>query len=99
MTGERPQPPSLLYGFLPRLVSFVLAVAVTGWVLVLPTELTGPGNAVNYPVLLALMWGLAAGYTHGVGFIPRNGLLKLLLGPGPAWLLLLGGALWLLVKG
>jgi len=93
MTGERPAAPDLFYGFLPRLASFLLALGMTGLVLVRPV-LFAPGGEVRHLPLLAIMWGLAAGYTHGVGFVPRNRVLKVLLGPGPAWVLLLGGLLW-----
>ena len=99
MTDEHSQQPGLFYGLLPRLISFFLAVAMTVWVLALPTAFAGPENEVNHWALLLLMWGLAAGYTHGVGFVPHNRVLRVLLGPGPAWLLLLGGGLWFLMKG
>jgi len=97
VTGERPPAPDLFYGFLPRLVSLLLALGVTGLVLVRPV-LFATGGEVRHLPLLALMWGLAAGYTHGVGFVPRNRVLKGLLGPGPAWVLLLGGMLWAVAR-
>ena len=97
MTGERPEPPDLFYGMLPRLASFGLALGVTALVLVRPVLFTGADGEVRYLPLLALMWGLAAGYTHGVGFVPRNPVIKILLGPGPAWVLLVGGLLWALL--
>ena len=96
--GERPLQPELFYGLLPRLVSFFLALGVTGLVLAWPVPFA-PGGEVQHIPLLAVMWGLAAGYTHGVGFVPRNRVLEVLLGPGPAWVLLLGGVLWALLGG
>ena len=59
------------YGLLPRLVSFALALAMTVWILILPTDFAGPGNEV----------------------------LRILLGPAAAWLLLIGGAFWFLNLG
>jgi len=34
------------------------------------------------------MWGMSAGFVHGVGFVPRNRLLRLLLGAAAAWALM-----------
>jgi predicted membrane protein len=31
------------------------------------------------------MCGMAAGYVHGVGFMPRNRLLRIAFGPLAAW--------------
>ncbi|MFP4560625.1 MAG: cyd operon YbgE family protein [Thiohalorhabdus sp.] len=80
-------------------MSFFLALAVTFWVLAVPTDFAGPEGDVDHRALLALMWGLAAGYTHGVGFIPRNRILRVLLGPLAAWGLLVGGGWWFLARG
>ena len=32
------------------------------------------------------MWGMSAGFVHGIGFVPRNNVLRVLLGPVAAWL-------------
>ena len=43
-------------------------------------------RAVSFVATLALiMWGLSAGFVHGVGFVPRNAALRLALGPLAAW--------------
>ena len=34
------------------------------------------------------MWGMSAGFVHGIGFVPRNNVLRVLLGPVIAWLLM-----------
>jgi cyd operon protein YbgE len=99
VSGESSQQSGLLYGFFPRLVSFVLALAMSVWILALPTSFTGPENEVNHWALLILMWGLAAGFTHGVGFVPHNGVIRIILGPWPAWIILIGGGLWYLTRG
>jgi len=46
--------------------------------------------------LMLCMWGIAAGFVHGVGFVPRNLILRIALGPIAAWLLMLLGTAWML---
>jgi predicted membrane protein len=74
-------------------LSFVAAAAWGALVLVYPQALA-PGGRVPYGWLLLLMWGIAAGFVHGVGYVPVNVLLRLALGPLAAWVLLGGGAIW-----
>lgn len=97
MTDPRPRAEVLFHGFLARLLSFGLAVAMTALILGWP-RLFAPGGEVAHIPLLLVMWGLVAGYIHGVGFVPRHPLPRALLGPGPAYLLLLGGFLWVFVR-
>ncbi|HKJ88749.1 MAG TPA: cyd operon YbgE family protein [Gammaproteobacteria bacterium] len=96
MRGDRHESPSFLYGWLPRLVSFLLAVTTVLLVMAVPGAFVQDGTVRILP-LAAVLWGMAAGFTHAVGFVPEHPLPRLLLGPGPAWLLLLGGLLWILV--
>lgn len=96
MTGRRPESPNFFYGWLPRLISFLLAVTVILLIVAMPGMLIR-GGAVWLLPLLAILWGLAAGFAHAMGFVPEHPLPRLLLGPGPAWLLLFGGLLWILV--
>lgn len=68
-----------------------LALAVTGY----PRGLMHEGVALNHGLLSLLMWGMSAGFVHGVGFDPSNRWLRVLLGPLVAWpLLLLGWTLF-----
>jgi predicted membrane protein len=55
-------------------------------VTLLPRGLTGAdGSPLGHGVLTLVMWGLSAGFVHGVGFVPRNRILRALLGPLVAW--------------
>jgi len=36
---------------------------------------------------MLVMWGISAGFVHGVGFVPQWWGWRWLLGPLPAWLL------------
>ena len=67
-----------------------LALAVT----IYPRGLMQDGLAMNHGLLSVLMWGMSAGFVHGVGFDPSNRWLRILLGPVVAWSLLLLG--WVL---
>ena len=65
--------------------AFVLMMLVT----LLPRGLTEvDGSPISHGVLTLIMWGLSAGFVHGVGFVPHNRVLRVLLGPVVAWLLM-----------
>lgn len=88
--------PAVLYRLPARLVSLALASVLSGLILILPTIVLGGSGELNHNQLMLLMWGIAAGFVHGVGFVPRNAILQVLLGPAMAWLLMLGGSLWII---
>jgi predicted membrane protein len=70
-----------------RGVSLLAALSLMLLVTLLPRGLTTEdGSPINHGVLALIMWGLSAGFVHGVGFIPRNPILRVLLGPLVAWL-------------
>ena len=72
-----------------RGVSLASAFALMILVTVFPRGLTtADGSPISHGVLAFIMWGMSAGFVHGVGFIPRNNALRLLLGPVIAWLLM-----------
>jgi len=70
-----------------RGVSLVAAFSLMMLVTLLPRGLTETdGSPVSHGVLTLIMWGMSAGFVHGVGFVPRNRVLRVLLGPVIAWL-------------
>jgi cyd operon protein YbgE len=70
-----------------RGVSLVAALALMVLVTLLPRGLTAEdGSPISHGVLALIMWGMSAGFVHGVGFVPRNRVLRVLLGPVVAWL-------------
>ncbi len=85
------------YGGPARLGSLLAALTVMVLVTVYPAALTRDGAALPHGVLMLVMWGLSAGFVHGVGFVPRHPLLRLALGPPAAWPLL-GLALFLYLR-
>jgi predicted membrane protein len=70
-----------------RSVSLLVALTLMILVTLLPRGLTVPdGDPISHGVLVLIMWGMSAGFVHGVGFIPRNRILRVLLGPLVAWM-------------
>jgi predicted membrane protein len=70
-------------------ISLAAALALMALVTLLPRGLaTADGSPINHGVLMLIMWGMSAGFVHGVGFVPRNRVLRVVLGPVIAWLLM-----------
>ena len=88
--------PELLYTGPARLVSLMTAGALSLLLTLFPQAVMQDGQAPGHAALMLCMWGLAGGFVHGVGFVPRNPVLQVLLGPHAAWLLMLGGTFSLL---
>lgn len=74
-----------LYGGSARALSLALAIAISVGVLAWPTLVVSADGRVDHGWLTVLMWGMAAGFVHGVGFVPRNRVLRAALGPLAAW--------------
>ena len=54
-----------------RLVSIALAIGLSVLILVYPRVVATSVSEVNHGLLTLLMWGIASGFVHGVGFVPR----------------------------
>jgi predicted membrane protein len=78
-----------------RAVSLLLAVGLAVALLLLPAmrgrELTAAGHGLLTPLLLAI----CGGFVHGLGYVPRNRILRWLLRPQLLWPAMLGlSAAW-----
>lgn len=82
------------YNSVARSLSLLLAVSLSGVILVAPTLLVGEGS--SHALLSLLMWGIAAGFVHGVGYVPVHRIWRWLLGPLAGWGLMLGAGAILL---
>ena len=70
-------------------ISLASAFALMILVTVFPRGLTATdGGPLSHGVLTLIMWGMSAGFVHGVGFVPNNTVLRALLGPIIAWSLM-----------
>ena len=72
-----------------RGLSLILAASLALAVIVYPRGLIHQDAAPNHGLLMLLMWGMSAGFVHGVGFVPDRA--RMLLGPVVAWPILLAG--------
>lgn len=84
--------------FAARLLSLMLAVVLVGLILTYPRALAGTSRELRQILLPLLMWGLADGFVHGVGFVPRFWAWRLLFHPFPGWLLLGCAAAWVILN-
>lgn len=78
-----------------RALLLILAASLALAVTVYPRGLIHQGAVPDHGLLTLLMWGMSAGFVHGIGFDPDNRWIRMLLGPLVAWpILLLGWALF-----
>lgn len=68
-----------------RALSLLLVVPLALVLLIHPAAMLDGQGGYSHPLLMLVMWGISAGFVHGVGFIPRLLLWRWLLGPLPAW--------------
>lgn len=76
-----------------RLVSLLLAIALSALILVYPRAVATSVSDVNHSLLNLLMWGIAIGFIHGVGFVPRMAIWRTVFSPFIGWPLMAFGIL------
>jgi cyd operon protein YbgE len=63
------------------------AIALMLLITLMPRGLTtADGSAISHGMLSLVMWGMSAGFVHGIGFVPRNRILRIVFSPLVAWL-------------
>ncbi|TCJ25496.1 Cyd operon protein YbgE [Cobetia sp. UIB-001] len=72
-----------------HLASLLLSAMVAIWMLLGPDAIASMQTGPRYLMLLVALWGLGAGFTHGVGLVPRHATRAWLLGAPLSWCLLL----------
>jgi cyd operon protein YbgE len=65
----------------PRIASLVLAAVLALVLTAYPHAAIGPSGRVSHGLLALLLWGVCAGFVHGVGFEPRARLWRVAFGP------------------
>jgi cyd operon protein YbgE len=74
-----------------RFISIAMAVALSALILIYPRAVAASVSEVNHGLLNLLMWGIASGFIHGVGFVPRMAIWRLVFNPLVGWGLMLFG--------
>ena len=69
----------------------LLAIALAALILIYPRAVATSVSEVNHGLLSLLMWGIATGFIHGVGFIPRLAVWRVVFSPCIGWPLMLFG--------
>tara|TARA_R110002050_G_scaffold57423_5_gene129219 strand:- start:137540 stop:137815 length:276 start_codon:yes stop_codon:yes gene_type:complete len=87
-----------MYSFFSRSISFLLAMALSGLILLMPHALTHQDNTVNHSLLMLLLVGIMIGFIHGIGFRAKTALISYMISPILAWPLMLGGVLFIADK-
>lgn len=82
-----------------RAVSLLMAVPLSLVLLIHPASMLDANGHYSHRVLMLVMWGVAGGFVHGVGFEPRAMAWRLVFHPLPAWVLMaLGYGMWLTAR-
>lgn len=76
-----------------RFVSIALAIGLAALILIYPRAVATSVSDVNHGLLTLLMWGISIGFIHGVGFVPRMVLWRLVFSPFAGWPLMVFGIL------
>lgn len=63
-----------------HLASLLLSAMVAVWMLLGPDAIASMQTGPRYLMLLIALWGLGAGFTHGVGLVPRHAAPRLAAG-------------------
>lgn len=83
------------YTFPARLLSYLSAILITGYLFSFPAAIATSANDVNHLLLTLLLLGTSAGFIHGSGFVPRTLIFRLLFSPLFAWPALIFGFIYL----
>ncbi len=82
-----------------RAMSLLMAVPLSLVLLIHPASMLNAQGQYSHGLLMLIMWGVAGGFVHGVGFEPRALAWRVAFHPLLAWLLMgLGDAMWLMAR-
>jgi cyd operon protein YbgE len=82
-----------------RAVSLLMAVPLSLVLLIHPASMLDANGHYSHSLLMLIMWGVAGGFVHGVGFEPRAMAWRVIFHPLPAWALMaLGYGMWLTAR-
>lgn len=83
-----------LYAGWARTLSFLMAMVLSGLLLVMPSVVASDTRDLDHgPLSLALI-GISAGFIHGVGYVPVMTVWRWLFSPYVGWPVMLWCAWW-----
>lgn len=97
MTAEALNAP--LRQAISRALSLLMAVPLSLVLLIHPASMLDANGHYSHSLLMLIMWGVAGGFVHGVGFEPRAMAWRVVFHPLLAWALMaLGFGMWLAAR-
>lgn len=78
-----------LYSGWARALSMVSALGLSGTLLVMPQVVAVDTLSLQHGPLSLAMWGMSAGFVHGVGYVPVLKVWRWTLGPMIGWPLMI----------
>jgi len=79
---------SVVYSRPGCVLSLLLATPLALLLLIHPAAMLDGAGGYDHSRLMLVMWGISAGFIHGVGFVSQHWLWRLLFHPAAAWLLM-----------
>ncbi len=79
-----------------QFISLLMAIATTALLFIYPRAVATSISEVNHGLLSLVMLGVAAGFIHGVGFVPRMIIWRIVFNPLVGWLLMTTGLMSML---
>ncbi len=76
-----------------QLASLAMAIVLSSLLLIYPRVVAVSIGDVNHGLLTLLLWGISAGFVHGVGFVPRMSIWRVVFHPFIGWPLMAYGIL------
>nr|WP_274605103.1 cyd operon YbgE family protein [Pseudomonas sp. CFBP 8772] len=82
-----------------RTLSVLMAVPLSLVLLIHPASMLDANGHYSHGLLMLIMWGVAGGIVHGVGFEPRALAWRVMFHPLLAWALMaVGYGMWLTAR-
>lgn len=83
-----------LYAGWARALSLLAALGLSALLLAVPHVVASDSMSIDHGLLSLCLWGLSAGFVHGVGYVPVMKIWRITLGPYVGWPLMLVCAGW-----
>ncbi|RJX83340.1 Cyd operon protein YbgE [Pseudomonas sp. LS-2] len=82
-----------------RALSLLMAVPLSLVLLIHPASMLNADGHYSHSLLMLIMWGVAGGFVHGVGFEPRALVWRVMFHPLLAWgLMAVGFGMWVMAR-